>query len=175
MSQGAIRASGTSIAGAYFFMFLLFFWPMVDLLTSAWPLQLGNLQWRYGFMGLAAAFLHTPILALLLAMILAFVLGHQRTLAALGLLSFLGVLILLVVLVLFPLDVLQLRSVTERERLASFQMGAAIAELKHLTAFLTLLLLGLGGWRTSRTLARRDRPPEKSQLTAEVLKAQKKE
>ena len=25
-------------------MFLLFFWPMVDLLTSAWPLQLGNLQ-----------------------------------------------------------------------------------------------------------------------------------
>ena len=175
MSQGTIRPSALSIAGAYFFMFILVFWPVVDLTSSVWPLQLGNLQWRYGVMGLMAAYLHTPILAVVLAMGLAFVLQHQVALRLLSILSFLGVLGLFLVLVLFPLDVIQLRSAMAEERLSSFQAGALLAELKHLTAFVALLLLGMGGWRTAREISRKSRSPEGSQLTAEVLKAQKKD
>ena len=174
MSQGTIRPSALSVAGAYFFMFVLVFWPMVDLASSIWPLQMGNLQWRYGFMGLMAAYLHTPILAVVLAMGLAYYLQHSLTLRLLSLLGFLGALVLFIVLVLFPLDVIQLRSQIAQERLSSFQAGALLAELKHFTAFVALLLLGFGGWRTARDLSKKNRSPEGSQLTAEVLKAQKK-
>jgi MFS family permease len=175
MSQATIRASKLSIAGVYLFMFLLAVWPMVDLLSSAWPPQPGNLQWRYGFMGITAAFLHTPILAGLLAMVFAFLLGHTGALRFLSILAVAVALGFLIILILFPLDALQLRSVTPAERLPQFQVGAAIVELKHLTALVTLLLLGVGGWRTAGSLAKRTKSPEGSQLTAEVLKAQKRD
>ncbi len=175
MSQGTIRASKLSIAGVYLFMFLLAVWPMVDLMSSAWPPQPGNLQWRYGFIGITAAFLHTPILAGLLAMVFAFLLGHSGALRALSILALVVALGFLIVLILFPLDALQLRSVTPAERLSQFQVGATIVELKHFTAMLTLLFLGFGGWRTAGRLAKRTKGSEGSQLTAEVLKAQKRD
>ncbi len=174
MSQGSIRASALSIAGAYFFMFVLVFWPVVDLTSSVWPLQPGNLQWRYGSMGLLAAYLHTPILAIVLSMGLAFVLRQRAALRLLSILSFFGVLVLFLVLVLFPLDVIQLRGTVAEEALPSFQAGALLAELKHFTAFISLLLLGIGGWRTVGRLSRKSRASQASQLTADVLKAQKR-
>jgi hypothetical protein len=120
-----------------------------------------------------SAYLHTPTLALVLAMGLAFVLGHGKSLRLFSVLCLLGALVLLIVLVLFPLDVIQLRSVTPEERLPAFQAGAVLAALKHLTGFVALLLLGVGGWRTAGDLSKLTRSSEGSQLTAEVLKAQK--
>jgi len=175
MSQGSIRPSALSVAGAYFFMFVLVFWPVVDLTSSVWPLQPGDLQWRYGFMGLMAAYLHTPILAVVLAMGLALVRKQRVVLRLLSILSLLGVLVLFVVLVFFPLDVIQLRNSIVEERLPSFQAGAFFAELKHFTAFVALLLLGIGGWRTAGNLSRKSRTSVGSQLTADVLKAQKRD
>ena len=66
------RISKWIVAGVYLFLISLVLWPLIDLLTNVWPPQLGTLQWRYGFMGLMAAFLNTPILALILAMAFAF-------------------------------------------------------------------------------------------------------
>ena len=175
MSQGTIRPSTLGIAGAYFFMSVLVFWPLVDLTTTFWPPQPGSLQWRYGFMGLMASYLHTPILAILLAMGLAYVREQPGALRFLSVLSLLGALVLLLVVILFPLDVIQLRASTEEGRLGSFQAGALLAELKHLTALVSLILLGWGAWRTARDLSRRTRSSEGSKLTAEVLKAQKKD
>jgi len=86
MQQEKMRPSTIGVAGFYFFMFVLVFWPMADLLSSIWPLQLGNLQWRYGAMGLMAAYLHTPILALLLASLLCFVLNHRPALRLISIL-----------------------------------------------------------------------------------------
>jgi len=173
MSQGNTRTSQLFIAGAYFFLFLLVFWPMVDLATTGWPFRPGDVQWRYGFFGLLTAYSHTPILAMLIAMGLAFVLRHRKTLRVISFLCFVGAVGLLIVLVLFPLDVIQLRSVTPPENLSFFQTGAILSELKHLTAAVTLSLLGLGGWRTAGSMA--ESAPSGSDLTAEVLKAQKRD
>ena len=82
-------------------------------------------------MGLMAAYLSTPLLAILLAMALSFVFGHKVTLRLFSVLSLFGFLLLLLVLIFFPLDVIQVRSVTPEQQLPSFHVGAVLAELKH--------------------------------------------
>ena len=175
MSKGTVRASGLTIAGAYFFLVFLCIWPLVDLAATAWPLRVGSLEWRYGFMGLMTSYLHTPILAFVLGMALAFFLGHRKTFRFLSILCLLAAVLLLIVLGLFPLDAIQLRGVQPAERLSAFQMGALVAELKNLTAFITLSLLAVGGWRTAGRMAKKSRSTGASELTAEVLKAQKRD
>ena len=175
MSQGNIRASALLIAGAYFFLALLFFWPLMDLASTGWPFRPGSLEWRYGFLGLMTAYWHTPILSMVLSMGLALVLQHRWTFRLLSVLCILWAVFLLIVLVLFPLDVIQLRSVTPEENLAFFQAGALFSELKHLTAFVAVSLLGWGGWRTARGMPNLSRSAAGSDLTAEVLKAQKRD
>jgi hypothetical protein len=167
--------SAWSIAGAYSLFFLLVFWPVADLLTSAWPLQFGSIQWRYGFIGLMSAYLHTPILGIALAMALAFRLGHSTAIRGLAVLSLLGGFILFFAMASFALDVIQLRSATPPESMLAFQVGAVSSELKHFTGFITISLLGVGGWRTAGRLAKRSRTAEASELTAEVLKAQRRD
>jgi hypothetical protein len=168
MPKGMTRPSNIAVAGFYFFMFVLVFWPVVDWLSSIWPLQFGNLQWRYGSMGLMAAYLHTPILALFLAAFFGFLMDHRLTLRLVSVVSLLTALVLVVVLILFPLDVIQLRGGVAEEQRASFLAGAVLAELKHFTALISLLLLSVGGWKTAKSIYR----PEGPQATADVLKAQ---
>jgi hypothetical protein len=175
MSQGTIRISKLAVVGAYLFLALLFIWPAVDLIATGWPLKPGNLEWRYGFLGLLTAYLHTPMLAMILAMAAAFFLRHRLTLRLLGLFCLLCALGLFVVVVLFPLDVIQLRSATPSENLSFFQTGALLSEGKHLTALVTLSLLGLGAWRTAGAMPKESRTKEGSELTAEVLRAQKRD
>jgi len=175
MSQGTVRASALTVAGAYFFFALLFFWPLVDLATTGWPFRPGSVEWRYGFLGLMTAYWHTPILSMVLSMGLALLLQHRKTLRLLSVLCLLWAVALLIIMVLFPLDVIQLRSVTPPENLGLFQTGALLSELKHLTAFVTVFLLGWGGWRTVGRMPKKAKSSEGSGLTAEVLKAQKRD
>jgi len=175
MSTETSRVSSWYVAGAYSLCVVLVFWPAADLLTSAWPTQFGAIQWRYGFLGLMSAFLHTPILSIALAMALAFWIGHSAVIRGLAIVSLLGSLTLFLVMVFFALDVIQLRNATPPESLAAFQVGAVSSELKHLTAFVTLSLLGVGGWKTAGIMSHKSRSSQKSDLTAEVLKAQKRD
>lgn len=154
MSHPTDNASRLAITGLYLFAALLVFWPILDLVTTSWPPQFGTLQWRYGMMGLLASYTHTPILGLVLAMIAAFGLRHTGVLRTVSVLSLLGGLVLLIVLVMFPLDVVQMGSNAPPEARPSMKAGAIIAELKHGTGFLALVLLGLGGWRTAGYLSK---------------------
>ncbi|MGD2120124.1 MAG: hypothetical protein PVJ76_00195 [Gemmatimonadota bacterium] len=175
MSQNPVRTSALLTAGAYFFLFTLVFWPMLDLGSTVYPLRMADPSWRYGFMGLMAAYLSTPVLGILLALAFSFVMGHKNTFRLISVLSILGFVFLLVVLVLFPLDVIQVRSMTSEEQLSSFQVGAALAELKHLAAAVVLALLGFGGLRTAKEMAGKPKGSQRGEVTAEVLKAQKRE
>jgi hypothetical protein len=136
---------------------------------------MGDPNWRYGFMGLMAAYLSTPTLGILMAMALSFVMGHKNTFRIFSVISVLGFVILLVVLILFPLDVIQVRSMTPEEQRSSLLVGAVLAELKHLAAALALVLLGFGGLRTARVMPGKPKTSQRSELTAEVLKAQKRD
>ena len=169
MSQRTIQPAPLGIAGAYFFTVVLFFWPITDLVTTAFPPQLGTVEWRYGFFGLMAAFLHTPILAILLAMALAFSLRQMGALRSLSVLCLLGAGILFLVMVIFALDVVQMRAVTPLEARPSFQVGALIAEAKHFTAFVTLSLFGIGGWKTAGEISSKAKSSDTKGRSGEVL------
>ena len=156
MTKRSMSPATLGIAGIYFLLFLLFLWPATDYLTTVWAPRLGEVEWRYGAIGLLTAHLLTPVLAMGLAMVVAFALRHRGALKALSVLSLVGALILIVAMGFFALDVMQLRNVRPPESLPSFQAGALIAELKHFTAFIALTLLGLGGWSTAGRLADAD-------------------
>lgn len=149
MSQGTTQASPFAITGAYLFTLSLMVWPFVDLLITAWPPQPGSAPWRFGFSGLLSEAHHTPLLGLFLAFCLAFVLGHRaffRVLAGFCLLYALG---LAVALVLFPLDVLEVAGMTPDNTQLPIRAGGFFSELKHLTSFLIVVFMGLGGWKTA--------------------------
>ncbi len=140
--------SGWVVGGLYLFAFILVFWPAVDLLTNTAPFHLGDVRWRYGFGGLLAGFLHTPILGLVLATFVAYGRKSRLALRTLSSIELLGAVALVLVMGMFALDVVQIRAMRPPESLAAFITGAAIAEAKHLTAFLVLLALGIGSWKT---------------------------
>lgn len=167
MSESAIRPSSLATSGLYIFSALLILWPPVDLLSTAWPLHLGTLEYRYGLMGLLAGFLHTPTLGLVIAMAAAYAMRHLTLLRVLSFLCLLGALGLLAVLVMFPLDVLQMKAVTAPEAHASMKVGAIIAELKHFSGMVALVLLGLGGWRTAGRGSAREKPGERRRKSSE--------
>ena len=169
MSQRTIKPSALGIAGAYFFLFLLVFWPLVDYLTTVWSPQLGSVEWRYGAVGLWAAYLTTPILGVALAMFLAFFLRQVPILRVLSISCLLGAIILVPAMLSFALDVVQLRSARPPESLPSFQVGALIAEAKHFTAFVTLSLFGLGGWKTAGEISSKAKSSDTKGRSGEVL------
>jgi hypothetical protein len=141
--------SAWSVAGLYLFGILLFLWPFTDLVTNALPVQLGNLHWRYGFGGLLAAYLNTPVLGLVLLTAVAYWMGHGRTLRFLSVVEILMAVGLLLVIVVFALDMLQVRASRPEAARAAVLAGGIIAIAKHLTAAVVLTLLGVGGWRTA--------------------------
>lgn len=149
--------SGWAVAGLYLFAATLVTSPLVDLLTTAWPPRAGDLSWRYGFMGLAAGYLQTPLLGLVLAAAVAYWQGHAGALRALGAVSVAAAVILLPVLAFWPMDVMQMRALRQPEVQQGVAIGGAIQELKYVFAFVVLGALGTGALRTSAELARAQR------------------
>ena len=173
MSQGTVRVSALGLTGVYFFLFLLFAWPVVDLFSNTWTLQMGNIQWRMGFLGLLTAYLHTPLLAIVLAMGVSFASGHRLTLRLLSVLSVLGVVVMLLAMVFFALDAIQMRGGVPAENRGPFDAGTVLSELKFFTVGMALAFLAWGGWRTADRFPAEPKKARTSGTTAEVLKAQK--
>jgi hypothetical protein len=123
--------------------------PIVDLGSTAWPPRFGDMSWRYGFLGLAAGYVHTPLMGVVLAMSVAYWRGHSGMLRALGIASLVAALILLPVLALWPMDVLQMRALREPEVQRGILIGGVIQEIKYMGAFIVLGCLGLGSMGTS--------------------------
>ncbi len=166
--------SSWSVAGVYLFGFLLFFWPLADLLTNTFPVRLGSLAWRYGFGGLLAAYLTTPILGLLLLMGAAYGLRHVRTLRLLSVFDILMALGILVVMVVFALDLLQVRAGRPPAARAAVLAGGIVAIAKHFSAALVLGLLGVGGWRTARKWSDGGRRRSETDTAARIVGKQKR-
>ncbi len=141
-----------AVRGLYLFALVLFASPLIDLVSTVWPLRASDLGWRYGFLGLAAGYLHTPILALVLAMGVAFWQGHAGTLRSLAILSTVAAIAFVPVMAMWTLDVVQMRGLRVEETQTGILVGGVIQEFKYLGACLVLACLGVGGVRTSKHL-----------------------
>jgi hypothetical protein len=138
------QLSSGAVWGLYLFAAVLITSPLIDLITTAWPPRIADLSWRYGFLGLAAGYLHTPIIGMVMAMLVAHAEDHRGTLRTLGVLSLMVAVLLLPVLALWPMDVLQMRDLRAPEVQRGVVIGGVIQEIKYLGACVVLGLLGLG-------------------------------
>jgi len=139
-----------AISGLYLFALVLVFSPMMDLASTVWPARFGELAWRYGFLGLLPGYIHTPILGLIMAGLLAYGQGHTSVVRVLAALSLVGALVLLSAMTAFALDVLQMRGLRPPEEQTAVLVGGVLQEVKYLTACVVLALLGLGGRATAK-------------------------
>src|SRR6185436_5152517 len=89
--------------------------PAVDFVTNVWPLNPGDLLWRYGSNGLLAGFLLTPLLGALLAGLAAHALGHRVMARLVATFNVVGAVLLFAASVMFSLDVLEYRHAVPAE------------------------------------------------------------
>jgi hypothetical protein len=151
------EASPLAVTALYLFALVLMVSPLIDLTTTVWPLRFGELPWRYGFLGLAAGYLHTPLLGIVLAAAVAYWQGHPTSLRILGFVSVAAAGLLIPVMALWPLDFQQIGALREPELRPGVIAGGIIQELKYGGACAVLALLGLGALRTAKDVGRGQR------------------
>jgi hypothetical protein len=145
------------VRGLYLFALVLVASPLADLASTVWPMRPTDLPWRYGFLGLGAGYLHTPILGLTLAMMVAWWTDDPSVTRAVGIVMLASSLVLLIAMGMFMLDVLQMRGLREPEMRQAVLVGGLLQELKYGTGLLVLAALGFGSVRTAARQARSPR------------------
>ena len=141
------------IRGLYLFGFALILTAAIDLMTTVWPMRPAELAWRYGFLGLAAGYMQTPTLGLLLIMGAAALNDSSMVLRLMALVCLATAVILIGVMGIFGLDVIQMRGLRAEEMRASVLAGGIFQEVKYFVSMLVFAALGYGGLRTARTLS----------------------
>lgn len=149
-----------AVRALYLFALVLVVSPLIDLFSTAWPLRPGDLSWRYGFVGLGAGYLNTPILGVVLAAAIAVWQEHTALLRTLGVVSAVVAVVLLLVLGIWPLDFLQIRGLRPPEQRAGILTGGVIQEIKYVAACLVLALVALGARGTAKRSGGRKASPE---------------
>ncbi|HWP37667.1 MAG TPA: hypothetical protein VNL18_08980 [Gemmatimonadales bacterium] len=139
---------------------------LLDYVANVWPLQPGQLEWRYGAWGILSGYALTPLLGTVMVAAAAAILGHRRALAVLFWLYLLAAVLLIAGTILFVLDVVQLRAQVPSGEQVRFDTGAWKAGAKHLLVAAALVWLGRGCRSASRQAA-----PRRSRSDADVLVA----
>jgi hypothetical protein len=152
--MGRTDVSAWIVRGLYLFAIVLVLSPLLDLGSTVWPLRPTDLPWRYGFLGLAAGYLQTPILGFVIAIAAAHWTQDGGTLKALGIAMLVSAALVVTAMGMFLLDVLQMRGMREAEVQQAVFVGGMLQEVKYVTAALVLGALGLGALRTGAAHAR---------------------
>jgi hypothetical protein len=137
------------IRGIYLFGFAFILTAAIDLGTTVWPMRPGEMAWRYGSLGIAAGYLQTPTLGLLLMAGAAIWSRNVTMLRIVGVLCLAMALVLLFAMGMFALDVLQLRELRSGEAPASTLYRGIFQEVKYFVAMLVVALIGRGALKTA--------------------------
>ena len=138
--------------GLYLFGLALIITAAIDLGTTVWPLRITDMTWRYGFLGLAAGYLQTPMLGLVMIAATAMWQNESRVLQVVGLVCSALAVALLGAIVLFGLDVLAMRQIRTEDAQAGVLVGGAFQEVKYVMATLVFGFLGHGARKTAKAL-----------------------
>jgi hypothetical protein len=134
----------------YFAGALTLLLPLADLLASVWPVRIGQLEWRFGSLGLLSGFTLSPVLGLIMCMAAAAVLEHWIVQRLLAVLSMIGAVLLVAMVVIFGFDWLQYRAAAPLEARPGMDTGSIKALAKHGLVSASLLWLGFASWRAGR-------------------------
>ena len=148
-----MRPSRAAVIGAYAVAGLLIVIPIIEFTLRVWPLQPGTTSWRFGAIGIFSTTVITPLLGVVVGGAIAFSLEHRSVVRALGVLTLLGSILFLGFIGLFVLDAIEMRTPAQEAALFVFDVTAVQVVLKLTAVFLVAVLLGVGGWRSSRRIA----------------------
>jgi len=109
---------------AYLSAFLLIFVPMVQATSQLWPLQLGNIQWRFQAAGALSGVLMLPFLGMAIMALIARATDARGVSKVIGVISALTAVILAASLALFILDALQLKTIVQSRAMETFKIGS---------------------------------------------------
>lgn len=141
------QALAWPLYGAGLLMIVL---PAADLVANVWPANVGQLEWRFGTVGLLAGYLLTPVFGVLMIAFGAALLGHRMLQRLLAIANVLAAVLFAGVIVIFALDWLQLRATLPAEARATMDLGSGKALFREAVVAALLLWLGIVGWRISR-------------------------
>jgi Na+/melibiose symporter-like transporter len=147
-------ASPWTIRGLYLLALVLVASPASDLISTVWPLLPGDSAWRYGFLGLSAGYVLTPLLGVVLAAAVAHWSRDATALRVMAVVMLAGAAVLLVAMTVFALDVVQMRELRAEEVREGIVVGAVLQELKYGAAVLVLASLAIGALRSAPGLGR---------------------
>ena len=142
------------IRGVYLFGIALILHAVIDLSTTVWPFRVTEMTWRYGFLGLAAGYLQTPTLGLLLIAGTALWNGDHGVARGVGAVLMVGALALILAVGLFMLDVIQVRQLRAAEAQNAVLYGGLFQSVKYVLASLILATMGHGLLKTVKSAGR---------------------
>ena len=122
--------------------------PLLQAVSTVWPLQLGNIQWRFLTANALSSVLLLPFLGLVLLLVMSRMLASRRMSLIVGVISTLFAIALASSLVLFVLDGLQLKAIVNSAQMGQFQSTFArvgIVTALFAVVFMLLALAGLKG------------------------------
>jgi len=148
-----IEQGPRAFAGALAFVGIICVaYPLADLLLNNWPLQPGDLSWRYQLVGMLSQLLITPLIGV------AFLAGSGLLNQGSGFLKWGGVvslvtgLIVLLLTVSFILDGLQLKNLIEADEVYVFQRSTIRAVVKNIISAAGFLYVGYGAWKAGTAM-----------------------
>lgn len=140
MSDSQFSDDGASRQLAYLCAVLLVVVPFLQAGVQLWPLQLDNIQWRFGAASALSSVLLLPFLGLSLATLVARMTDRSGVARVVGALAIVFSLGLMASLALFVLDALQLKAIVRTQAMQSFQ-GTALRVGAVTALFIVAFLL----------------------------------
>ena len=138
--------------GLYALAALLFLQPFIEAFSATWPPRAAEVGWRFAVTGILYTMLPTVLIALLIAAVAAFFLGHRTGLRIVGVIALvLGVVVILLT-ASFSLDALQLRRIVRPEAKGGYDLAGIKAVITALLAIASCTALGVGAFRATRRI-----------------------
>lgn len=129
---------------------LLIVVPFIQAGSQLWPLQLGNIQWRFGAANALSAVLLLPFLGLALLLLMARAMESSGLGKTVGALSALFTAALAGSFVVFLLDALQLKTIVSTQMETAFKTTSARVGLVTAMFAVAFLMLALAGFKGPR-------------------------
>jgi hypothetical protein len=134
----------------YLGAFLLVVVPFVQAGSQLWPLQLGNIQWRFSAANALSSVLLLPFLGLTLLVFAARIAANRTAAKFAGAIGAVLSVVLLASLALFALDALQLKKIVPSQQMNAFNMTAIRVSFVTVLFIPSFALVGLAGLRSKK-------------------------
>ncbi|MDQ6612583.1 MAG: hypothetical protein M3Y64_09120 [Gemmatimonadota bacterium] len=116
-------------------------------IMTTYPLQLGNVQWRFIAAGSTAALFTLPLLGQTLIFAVARITANLNLARVMGVIAALTALMLLMWVGLFVLDTVQLRTIVKSQEMARFNRQAVATAITMITFGIGFSILALSALR----------------------------